>query len=173
MANHDDRQLLKVRDWPELYHNAYKSYDLLRRHSYLANIPGVVKYSATFQSMHENEEPITPSMKRPTIPAESLLMWPDLESVSFDTEEPSLAALASYATFTKDHSSQFTVLAMDSPRGRQVVKFCRTKGIEAYLLDMPKSMLLSREGHLNRMGTWLLARFVATRLERNEPFQSQ
>jgi len=154
----DDRRAEAQEAWPGVVSIAWSGLDVLRRHSYLANVPFAVRWARRFR-------PSCPPERPPERVLEGSLDARDwLVSVGAapDEDPPSWRYLARYAAFLRQRNVPLMVLAVDdAPASRRFVAACRRHGVAAELLAPPPAARLRDDGHLNRQGNEALARYLS------------
>lgn len=158
----DDARLLPVRERSALVHGLYGLLDGVRRHSYFANVPFALRWHLRFAAQRTSRE-VAAEKRLHAAAAEGVTLRVEPEELpAVDGAQPSLQRLAAFQDFVRSRHSRLTVLVLGTAsEALQTYAFCQQQGIEAHVLAFPPSMHLLREGHLNQLGNYALARFVA------------
>jgi hypothetical protein len=160
----DDRRAEAQEAWPGVVSIAWDGFDVLRRNSYLANVPFAVRWARRFRPSCPPERPAERVLEG-TLDARDWLVSVD-EAPAEDP--PGWRHLARYAAFLHERNAPLVVLAIDDdPPSRRFVAACRRHGIVADLLAPPPAARLRDDGHLNREGSDALARYLAGIRSRN------
>ena len=162
----DDDRVVKNRRRPPLYHSCRQALDILRKNTYVANIPFAIKWYLYFASARSDRRVV--SGKRITlhnIDTSRLLTPAGPVTVTAGRSDPgpSIRGLKAYRDFLKKNNAGLTVFILGSSGNRDVQRmysFCKQQSITVLVLDFPDSMRLIRDGHLNRLGNAALARIA-------------
>ena len=175
----DDRRAAALARRGPAGHLAQEALDLLRRTSYLANVPFAVRYrlqfgagaagtgtSRTEAGTGRTETDASPeragTSSTETKPEPTKLLLPDPAAPPAPpAHSPTFAALREYRDFLKARGARLLVLLLSNqPESLMAYRFCKEQGIDAHLFDVPASMRIPDEGHFNAAGNEAVAALV-------------
>jgi hypothetical protein len=151
----------------------FRGLDGLRRHSYLANLPFVLRLERQFGAALSPD----PGARGKTLAAEradpaALLLDSGPVPVPDAAAEanPSLAQIERYARFLQGRGARLSVLVLSKqPASLAFYAFCRKLGLDVQLIEMPEAMRLRGDGHFNLVGNYSLARLLREKLLAGKP----
>ncbi len=157
----DDERAARVARRPGLLHAGLEALDVLRRVTYLANVPFAVKWHLL--SARSAERPGTRADTADgEAPSSGVVLDPEPASLpAVNHENPSLAQIAAFSRFLGERGARFTVLALSTqPPSVACYRFCRDTGIETHLIEMPEALRIPGDGHFTVAGNAWLAAWV-------------
>lgn len=175
----DDERAASVARRGGFSHAAQEALDGVRRASYLAGIPFALRYRLQFRA-----GPIKNAVQSEAVRPESLLLPESppgevpqripgrLPGPAALGAPPGLTALLEYRDFLAARGARFLVLVLSNqPESLRALRFCRERGIEARLFDVPPALRIPDEGHFNAAGNEAVAGLVEGLLRegRSEP----
>jgi hypothetical protein len=157
----DDERAARVARRPGLLHAGFEALDVLRRITYLANVPFAVKWHLLSAGSGAGPRPRADTVAGEA-PASGVVLDPDPASLpAVDHTNPSLVQIAAFGRFLKGRGARLTVLALSKqPPSVACYRFCRDTGIEAHLIEMPESLRIPGDDHFTVAGNAWLAAWV-------------
>lgn len=157
----DDERAVRVGRRPGLLHAGFEALDVLRRVTYLANVPFAVKWHLVSARSAERPGPRADAVAGDA-PASGVVLDPDPASLpAVDHTNPSLAQIAAFGRFLKERGARLTVLALSTQSPSVACyRFCRDTGIETHLIEIPESLRIPGDGHFTAAGNAWLAAWV-------------
>ncbi|MBN1383337.1 MAG: SGNH/GDSL hydrolase family protein [Elusimicrobia bacterium] len=161
----DDEKAIRTRHRSVIYHITFKIIDFFRKNTYVANIPFGLRWYIYFKN--EIKSDIYSDSKVISVKeaeTESLIKKYTLpKSQEFDEKSPTLSHIKAYSDFVRKHNAKLSVFVLTGPGDKRSLDFyayCLKNNIDTYLIEFPKKMKLVREGHLNYLGNYSLAKLV-------------
>ena len=140
-----------------LVHVLFDALNALRQHSYLASLPYALRWWIFYRPARSaGDAPRSVTGNPPALGSADIggTSVPDYGSAS-------KRALMTYASHLRARQTPLIVIAHgDGPAAADFAAFCVENGIQTHLVAFDPSMRLHREGHLNRTGNRVLARYV-------------
>lgn len=162
----DDRRAVATARRPRAVHALFRGLDFLRRHSYLANLPFVLRLESRFGTTLLPD----PGARGKTFAAEradprGLLVEAEPGPAPAAESKASLAQIARYAAFLRGRGAHLTVLVLSRQQeSLTFYSFCSKLGLDVHLIDLPEPMRLRGDGHFNLLGNYSVARLLCERL---------
>lgn len=163
----DDREALAASRRSGIRQRGAEVLDALRRHTYLANLPFAIRWRLFFDEAAAAGDVTSTTDPRTLVTADPAID-PDPSTLPApDPANPSLAQIARYARFLGERGAPLLVLALSSqPQSLACYRFCRDRGIESHLVEVPLALRLSGDGHFAPLGNAQIARFAHGQLTR-------
>jgi hypothetical protein len=145
------------------YHKLCDCWNWMRHHTYTANVPYALHYLRYWSGL-------LASLPKDVVQTKlSLSDAPEIEIVDVKAEKSkenwgdlSKSAMLKYRDFLASKKVPFMVIALyDGEESKDMHLFCREHNIESYLIKIPEALRLKKEGHINQMGNYRLAQFIA------------
>ena len=156
----DDETALAIRERSVPLQRFWHAYDMVRRHSYLANVPFALHWNVAFRGRHASSIPSGERL-RLDAPARSIVVTPDPAVTSLDEPTPSMKQIGRYHRFVTGHGARLTVLAIaGSPESVRFHRHCEQQGMDVHMIDVPAEWRLTDDGHFNAMGNYAVARLA-------------
>jgi len=159
----DDEIATRHSQRPAFVHSLLGIWDFLRRTSYFANLPYAVYEWGYWKSLRKTGKADLIDHKNVYIDNPEHIrfskngLYPSDESKGVLSKK----ALLTYKNFLDSHSVPLWVLCFgDNEYSRDFYSFCSENGIETYLMTVPETVTLFRDGHMNQLGNFQLARFL-------------
>jgi hypothetical protein len=167
----DDARAVATAQRSRAVHALFRGLDGLRRHSYLANLPFVLRLERQFGaalSPDAGARGKTLAADRAD-PAALLLDSGPMPDPAAEAN-PSLAQIERYARFLQARGARLSVLVLSrQPASLAFYAFCRKLGLDVQLIEMPEAMRLRGDGHFNLVGNYSLARLLREKLLAGTP----
>ena len=162
----DDERATRYSQRPVFFHKLLGCWNWLVHHTYTANLPYAIYYSRYWSAL------LATSQHDVVRGKPCLYETPDFELLDVksspsrpDRGRLSKTALLKYRSFLSEQNVPFIVIGLDvglCDESKDMIRFCSENDIEAYLLKVPEALRLRNEGHLNHIGNYKLAQFVAS-----------
>lgn len=165
----DDEKAVKIRNRPKIYHIVFKTIDFFRKNTYIVNIPFGIRWYLYFRNDIKSGEYVSGkiiSVKEAEYKSLIKKFVPP-KVQKFDQDSPTLNRIKKYAEFVKKHNAKLSVFVLTGPQDDKSLVFytyCMKNSIDAYLIEFPEKMKLIREGHLNYLGNYSLAKLVKDKI---------
>lgn len=165
----DDEKAVKIRTRKKIYNVAFKTIDFFRKHTYIGNIPFGIRWYLYFRNEIKSGEYASDKIISVKEAADKSLIkkFVPPKSQVFDQGSPTLNQIKKYADFVKKHNAKLSVFVLTGPGDDKSLVFyayCLKNGIAAHLIEFPGKMKLIREGHLNYLGNYSLAKLVKDKI---------
>lgn len=171
----DDARAAAVAQRGGLAHAAHEALDAVRRHSYLAAVPFAIRYRLQFREGAASgtgggAEAVRSGTSLGTGQRTDLgtgldpkhLLLPEPAVASEPPGRSTFIALLAYRDFLETRGGRLVVLVLSNqPESLMAYAFCRQRGIDAHLFDVPPAMRIPDEGHFNAAGNDAVAALVA------------
>jgi hypothetical protein len=166
----DDARATATARRPRAVHTLFHGLDLFRRHSYLANLPFVLRLGSRFgATLLPDAGARGKTFAADRADPRGLLLDAEPGVAPAAETNPSLAQIARYADFLRGRGARLTVLVLSrQPPSLAFYSFCRKLGLDVQLVEMPEAMRLRGDGHFNLLGNYSLARLLCEKLLRAE-----
>lgn len=157
----DERAVATARRSP-LGHFAFESYDLLRRHTSLFNLPFAVKWFRVFAGQEDAAGGGGTVQRLERARVEGLVLNVDPATARpASADHPSLRQIVKYADFLARSGGRLTVFVLSTQQpSLAFYRFCRDHGIPAQVIELPPEMRLRGDGHFNLLGNYCVARLA-------------
>jgi hypothetical protein len=164
----DDQIAMRHSRRPAVLHSIFDFWNFLRRNTYCANVPYAVYEWGYWKSLRTAG---TDTLTRDkTIYAEHRDRIGFLKSGSAPSDPTkgilSKSALLRYKAFLDSQGVPLWVLCIgENVNSLDFGSFCSENGLEAFVMTVPESVTLYRDGHLNQLGNYQLAHFLYSRMK--------
>lgn len=154
-----------------IIHALYDALNFFRQHTYIASTPFALYWWLYYKELIRVKPSDFPEKK-----SFHKFVIDNFTILDINTKQNKLmgkrskSALSKYSLYLKDRGIFFVVISHgQGPVSRDIHAFCKENGIDSYLVSVPKSLRLNKEGHFNYIGNYKFAILVRNIL-RNEGF---
>lgn len=143
-------------------HALYDALNFLRQHTYIASTPFALYWWLYYKELIKVEPSDFPEKKTFHKFVSDNFKVLDLKTKQIKSKgKHSKLALSKYSSFLKKKGILFIVISHgQGPVSRDIHAFCKENGIDSYLVSIPKSLRLNKEGHFNYLGNYKFAILV-------------
>jgi hypothetical protein len=162
----DDARAVATASRPRAVHALFHGLDLLRRHSYLANLPFVLRLRGHFGAALQPDAGARGKVfSADRADPRGLLLEGEPGPATAAETNPSLAQIARYAEFLRGRGARLTVLVLSrQPASLTFYRHCKELGLDVQLIELPEAMRLRGDGHFNLLGNYSLAQLLCDEL---------
>lgn len=152
----DDDAASRYAARPALLHRAYDLLNVLRRNTYLANVPFALRWW-----LYYRQQRVADGQALGIRPQGSLTLLEPPGRSDPEIGQASKQSFKHYLATLRDRDVPLLVIAHGKgPVAADFARFSAEQGVPTHLLTFHPGLLLQREGHLNRAGNRLLAQYA-------------
>jgi hypothetical protein len=159
----DDKIATRHSQRPAFVHSLLGIWDFLRRTCYFANLPYAVYEWGYWKSLRKTGKADLIGHKAIYLDNPEHIRFSKNGLNPSDESKGVLSkkALLNYKNFLDSYAVPLWVLCLgEDEESKDFFSFCSEKGIETYLMTVPETVTLFRDGHLSQLGNFQLARFL-------------
>jgi hypothetical protein len=164
----DDRIAARHSRRPAVLHSMFDVWNFLRRNTYCANVPYAVYEWGYWKSLRTAGTQTLTGDKTIFAEHSDRIEFTKPGSASSDPTKGALSksALLKYKKFLDSQGVPLWVLCFGkNANSMDFGSFCSENGLEAFIMSVPESVTLYRDGHLNQLGNYQVAQFLYSRMK--------